>query len=1005
MQSVTYFEADIPHCALTYGVPPCHAHLGFDDGENEGPFAAEFDGTSDYLTRGANLTGVVDGKAGTLSCWVDLLGGDGTNLVVFTTTNNRFQLLRVAANTYQVFGLNAANTVILNLAALGTKTSASGWCHLLASWDLATGAGQFYINDVAVTNLSVATNDTIDYTDTDFAVGATPAGTLKMNGRIGELWVNTTTRIDLSVEANRRKFIDADLRPVYLGATGEVPTGTAPAVFMSGPAANWHTNKGAGGGMTLNGELDEFAFGAHKCFNSLGTCQDRVNFDDDPVTLRFTEDIGFLPPQIGALPFIKSIDVTPAIMSLNGDLGQRATLKVTFKDTKHPDAGTMFDKYPGDRDYSDPFNRGTFWGKFRARNPFLRMRNCRIIRALIPDSFAANHPMGSPLADGVLTQQEIRHYVTDSIDGPTPKGEFAIVGKDVLKLADGDRALAPELSNGFLVAGISDSALSFTLSPAGIGNSEYPASGDVTIGGKEVVSFTRAADVMTIVRAQLNTEAVAHSTGDRVQLKLGYIGEDGADILADLWTRAGADPAFIPLAAWQAEAAAFLGVVYTLHIAEPTSISKLISEILQYMGATQWWDDVNQLIKLQILRAVSTTADRYNEDNVLDGAIEVKEQPEKRVSRVIVYFGQVNPLKKIDDLENYRSSEKKSHDQSEADEGVSNKIIFARGIAAGGRTVATTLATKYLSRYVRPPRRFNFSLMQFTAQAPSVGSGYRLGGGSPRIASWPFQDETGDRVDIPIEVTRIDPDGAIVKVEAEEMLFTAFGVDIDPTNRSIIFDANENNINLRTRHDELFPEPVSGNTVTAYINAGVIIGSTSTATPSFDVGTWPAGVNVVVEWAGRVQGKGGNGGAGGGFGAVGAPGSVGGPAFYTRKAITINYTAAADVWGGGGGGGGGAGDGGGGGGGGAGQVPGTGGPGGGAGAAGSSGTTEAGGAPGAGAFGVNGGGAGGGPALAGTEGNPTGPSGGDGGAPGAAIDGISFVTPTGSPDIRGAQIN
>jgi hypothetical protein len=968
-QAVTFVELDVPHCALDYGVLPCHAHLGYDD-DNEGPFAAVFDGTDDYLLAGGELS-AVNGKQGTLSCWIDLLAGDGAVHCILNTSTGKFGFKRETDNKLRVTGANAAGTIIMLFQPGPTTVVATEWVHALASWNLATGVLQFAINDVLSTVITVNTNDTIDYTDTNFAVGSEVATTNKVNGRIADLWVSMNTHIDLSVTANRRKFIDANGRPAFLGETGELPTGSSPHVFLSGAISTWHTNKGFGGPFTLNGELGEFPFGAAKCFNSLGTCQDRENFDDDPVTLRFAEDVGFLPREIDALPFIKQLDVTPAIVSLSGDLGQRATVRCRFKNARHSDAGVTFDKYPLERDYSDPYSRGTFWGKFRARNPFLRSRPFRLIRGFVGDA---------------LADMETRHYLVDSIEGPSANGEFSIVAKDVLKIADGDRALAPALSAGFLVSGINNAVTSATLSPTGIG-STYAASGHATIGGTEVVSFTRSGDVLTITRGQLNTTAVAHDTGDRVQEMLRYVGEDGAVILEDLWDRAGADPAWISLAAWQAETAAFLGVVYTLNIAEPTPVNKLISEMLQYMGAAQWWDDINQQIRLQILRAVATTADRYNEDNVWEGSLEVKEQPDKRVSRVIVYFGQISPLKKIDDLDNYRSTEEQSDSQSEEDEGSQSiKRIFARGIAAGGRTVAEALATKYLSRYVRPPRRFTLELLRGSVELPLLGGGYRLGGGSPRVSSWPFEDETGDRVDLGAQVTSVDPDGVRPRIELEEMLFTAFGAEVNPDERSIIFDTNENNVNLRTRHDELYPEPTTGNEVTATINAGIIIGSVSTALRAFDVGSWPVGVTINLIVIGRIQGAGGPG--GNRSGGTGTPGGAGGTALYTRYAINLT-SSSGDIWGGGGGG---AGDADGGGGGGAGQLPGaagTGPP------AGSAGTTEAGGAGG------GGGSAGGGPGLAGQNSSDA-----AGGAAGTAIDGDSFVTDVGTPgDIRGPQIN
>ncbi len=158
----------------------------------------------------------------------------------------------------------------------------------------------------------------------------------------------------------------------------------------------------------------------------------------------------------------------------------------------------------------------------------------------------------------------------------------------------------------------------------------------------------------------------------------------------------------------------------------------------------------------------------------------------------------------------------------------------------------------------------------------------------------------------------------------------------DLTNRVIIIDSNINDVNLRTVHDSIYPAPTGSEsppiTLTVYIELQVIVGSSSTATPAFDVGSWPAGIPITVVVRGRVQGKGGKGADGAANNPL--PGQDGGPAFYTRYPIDLTLNdGAGEIWGGGGGGGGGdrdnskngsAGAGGGG----AGQVPGNGGAGG-----------------------------------------------------------------------------
>lgn len=113
------------------------------------------------------------------------------------------------------------------------------------------------------------------------------------------------------------------------------------------------------------------ASGLTKCFNSLASCQDRLHFINSPVTLRFSKSSSHYPLSIDAIPSIKDVSFTPATISLGQDLGQRATLQVTFVDHPDSDTGPAGDPYRTERCY-DPYKQGTFWGKFRARYPFLQ---------------------------------------------------------------------------------------------------------------------------------------------------------------------------------------------------------------------------------------------------------------------------------------------------------------------------------------------------------------------------------------------------------------------------------------------------------------------------------------------------------------------------------------------------------------------------------------------------------------------------------------------------------
>ena len=559
--------------------------------------------------------------------------------------------------------------------------------------------------------------------------------------------------------------------------------------------------------------------GDRKCFNSIGTCQDRDNFDDDVVTIRFAVNTVYLPDDIECIPCIRGesdIEFTPSIVSLGVDLGQRASLKVRMVDHPDADTGPAGDKYLSDRVY-DPFKQGTFFGKFRARHPYLRGRNLRVIRGEVGQS---------------LGEMETRHFIIDSFDGPLPDGTFSIIAKDVLKLADGDRAQAPRASNGFLTAGINSSAMAFTLAPAGIGDAEYPASGLGAIGGKEIVAYTRSGNSVTITaRAQYGTTAVAHDAQDRFQVVIHYDAVDPANIVADLLENyADVSSSYIPIADWLDETGAFFDRLFTAVIPEPTDVSKLLSEVIEQAALAVWWDDSQQKIKLQVLRAISTDASRFSEENTLEGTIQSKEQPDKRVSEVIIYFGQNNPLKPVDEADNYRSIETVKDDQSAADYGSpAIKKIFSRWMPPFGRTVATRNGQIILGRYKNPPRRLNFDVFRDGVSLPDLGQGARVG-------AWFIQDDTGAPADVPIQFTRINPTADRFKVEGEEMLFD---VPDDIDDRTIIIDADALNINLRTVYENIYGVPVHGEEIDCIVQAGVVVGSISTGTPAFDLGSWP----------------------------------------------------------------------------------------------------------------------------------------------------------------------
>ena len=119
----------------------------------------------------------------------------------------------------------------------------------------------------------------------------------------------------------------------------------------------------------------------NKCFNTLATCQDTENYEKGERTISFCKPASNIPKTQTFIPSVASVSTAPTkINPTNQDrnsspLGQRAAATIVFDD--HPHSDFLVDPYLPDRNY-DPLDRGTFWSKWVARNPYYQNRPLRI---------------------------------------------------------------------------------------------------------------------------------------------------------------------------------------------------------------------------------------------------------------------------------------------------------------------------------------------------------------------------------------------------------------------------------------------------------------------------------------------------------------------------------------------------------------------------------------------------------------------------------------------------
>ncbi len=128
----------------------------------------------------------------------------------------------------------------------------------------------------------------------------------------------------------------------------------------------------------------------NKCFNTLATCQDPANYEKGERTLYFCKPASNIPKDNPYIPSVASVSTAPTkINPTNQDrnsspLGQRAATTIVFDD--HPHSDFQVDPYLADRNY-DPLERGTFWSKWVARNPYYQNRPLRIYEQYVGETF------------------------------------------------------------------------------------------------------------------------------------------------------------------------------------------------------------------------------------------------------------------------------------------------------------------------------------------------------------------------------------------------------------------------------------------------------------------------------------------------------------------------------------------------------------------------------------------------------------------------------------------
>lgn len=371
------------------------------------------------------------------------------------------------------------------------------------------------------------------------------------------------------------------------------------------------------------------------CHNTRTTCQDSPNYNasttgneiwitsvttDFPLNIWDEANLGI------AVPALSKITATPPKIDIAGGLGQRASISASCVDFPHHDRGV--DKYVESRLYT-PEDRGTFWGKFLARNTYYQGRTLTYY-----DGYLVNGEFD-------IANFHARTYIIEKISGPDRKGSVTILAKDILKLADSDRSFAPLPSSGVLSTDFVSGDTSINiLSTDGL--TEYGTSGWVRINS-EIIKFTTNSGTVLggLTRQEWGTALADHSADDSIQLCLVYEDVNVVDIIEDLYSGYTDIPSsYIPSADWATEKSSSLSANnLTAIISEPTGVNELVKELVQQNLIYMWWADVDQQIKLKAFAPVSNATAINDDENILAGSMKVWQDPDLRISQFWIYYG------------------------------------------------------------------------------------------------------------------------------------------------------------------------------------------------------------------------------------------------------------------------------------------------------------------------------------------------------------------------------
>lgn len=245
--------------------------------------ASTFDGSADYMSR-TSLSGIADGKVFTAAFSVsqDTFTSPETYQYVFGIKQSgsvRFGIRFDTAGNLHIFGANSGGSTRLYIliGRANMKYATNKYIHIAMSVDLTDTAKRWVAINGQTVSFSPADyqNDDLDFTTNEYAVGSRDSSGERLDGELSDFWFDTTY-IDLSTN-NPFYDIETD-KPKFLGESGELPTGSAPLIYLPLWANDSGNNKGTGGNFTVSSGPYTGARGPSEFWSGSGNSTSGANY-------------------------------------------------------------------------------------------------------------------------------------------------------------------------------------------------------------------------------------------------------------------------------------------------------------------------------------------------------------------------------------------------------------------------------------------------------------------------------------------------------------------------------------------------------------------------------------------------------------------------------------------------------------------------------------------------------------------------------------------------------